>query len=132
MIERLLIAVVLIGLGVVAYLLITRWQSARAAAALPLLDGHVPGTPLIVYFTSPTCITCKTVQQPVLHLLQGEFNVQVITIDALVQMELADQFGVMTVPTTLVFDGKSRPVAQNFGLAHADKLRKQLTTAAAA
>ena len=73
MIERLIAAVVLLILGAVGYRLMI-WRQIRQTTALaptdPLLSGLKPGVPTILYFTTPTCIPCKTQQTPALKRLQ--------------------------------------------------------------
>ncbi len=131
MIERLLIVVVLAMMGVLVY----RWQIRRQLQQIssgnnrdPLLADVRPGVPLIVYFTTPGCLPCKTRQQPALKMLQEQCGeaLQVLTVDATEQPDTADRWGVMSAPTTFVLDASGDAIAVNHGVADADTLRQQL------
>jgi len=139
MLERLVIAVVLLVLGVVAYRVLTRCQIRRGVQALanadPLLNGLRPGVPTVLYFTTPMCIPCKTQQQPTLERLQTELGpngIQVIRVDATEQPEAADRWGVFCAPTTFILDGYGQPCEVNHGVADANKLKRQIQSALAA
>ena len=89
MIERLVAAVILMAAGVIAYRLIIRQQIKQTTALVPsdpLLSGLKPGVPTILYFTTPTCIPCKTQQTPALQKLQGQLGdgIQIVRVDATV------------------------------------------------
>lgn len=127
MIERIVIALIIIVLSVGAYAMGTRWQIARVRhrTDLPLR----PGVPAIVYFWSETCAPCKTVQTPALKQLQDELGhdgVQIISIDALRQTEAADAWGVLSVPTTFILDRSGQARRVNHGIARAAQLRQQI------
>jgi thioredoxin 1 len=51
-------------------------------------------------------------------------------VDAVAQADLADFYGVMTLPTTVVLDRQRRPVAINYGLTQLSKLRQQIAAVA--
>jgi thiol-disulfide isomerase/thioredoxin len=137
MIERLLIAVALLALGVIAYRMMIRRQirqtSEMAAVGDPLLRGLKLGVPIILYFTTPTCIPCKTQQTPALDRLRDELGngVQIVRVDATEDPDAAQRWGVISAPTTFVLDGVRATVAVNHGVAEADKLRRQLQLQAA-
>ncbi len=131
MIERAIVAIVLLVVGTLIYRLMIARQMRRTtaiAAADPLLNGRRLGVPAIVYFTTPTCVPCRTQQTPALSRLQealGE-RVQVIRVDATEDPAAADRWGVLTAPTTFVLDGSGRTLAVNHGVADFDKLIGQL------
>jgi thioredoxin-like negative regulator of GroEL len=93
--------------------------SAELAARLPI------STPGIVYFYGPHCATCRQ-QAGVLDWLAETENVQMARIDASKETQLADELGVMTVPTTVVVDGSKRVRSVNPGFRGAEILREQL------
>jgi thioredoxin-like negative regulator of GroEL len=128
MLIRLLIAAALVGLGLGVYLLGKRWQIARAASASRLLGQLRPGTPGIVYFWSETCAPCELVQKPALAQIESEMGnaVQVIPINALQQPQIADEWGVFSVPTTFIVDESGHPRHVNYGVVQATQLRQQL------
>jgi thiol-disulfide isomerase/thioredoxin len=92
------------------------------------LETLKPGAPAILYFTTPTCAPCKTVQRPALARLGERFGdgLQVIEVDASARPDLADYWGVLSVPTTFVIDSKGQPRRVNHGVASADRLQKQI------
>src|SRR4051812_6417974 len=109
MLERLLLAGVIIVLGTGGWILYNRLsvkRLARTANRDPLLAQVRIGTPAIVYFTTPTCQPCRTLQRPALDKLQAELgsNIQVIQVDSTEQPEVADRWGVFSAPTTFVLD----------------------------
>lgn len=128
MIERVLFAVVFGGLCWLGYWAYTRWQMRRVQTD-PILKTFKRDVPTIVYFTTPQCVPCKTVQKPALTRLQAELGegLHVIEIDATLQPQIADHWGVLTAPTTFVFDAKGKPSAVNHGTADLPLLKKQLS-----
>jgi hypothetical protein len=55
-------------------------------------------------------------QTPILAQLQNKVDVAVHKLDAIEQEALAQLYGIMTVPTTVVLDAQLRPVAINHGV----------------
>lgn len=134
MIERVLVALVLLALGVGAYAVVNRRQIRRAtvlATQDPLLNGLRAGVATIVYFTTPTCIPCKTQQLPALNRLQQELgeSVQIVRVDATENPDAAQRWGVLSVPTTFVLDASGTTRAVNHGVTETAKLRQQLQVA---
>ena len=127
---RLLMAVGLAGAGFLAYRLINQRILARAGSKVPELPGARQGAPILLYFTTPTCAPCKTVQRPAIQRLSERLGdcLQVVEIDASSQPELASRWGVMSVPTTFVIDEKGQPRFVNHGVANLDKLLNQFET----
>lgn len=132
MIERVVVTLLLLIIGFVAYDGLRRYQVHRLASAVktdPILRDLKPNVPTIVYFTTPTCIPCRTQQQPALTLLQrelGDDHIQIVKIDATEQPDAADRWGVFSAPTTFVLDAHGKPREVNHGVADADKLKRQL------
>lgn len=135
MIERIIIAGTLIIIGIAAYRL-TEWWSVRRAEKLaatdPILMNIQRGKSAVLYFTADFCVACKTQQMPALQKLTdtlGDDMVQIIKVDAEQQADVAERWGVMSLPTTFVLDTNGKPRAVNYGVASADKLIKQLQQA---
>lgn len=131
MFERLLLAIALLAVGLVAYRLMIQTQLKRVAAQVPIdpiLDGLRPGIPTIVYFTTPGCIPCQTQQQPALNRLEHELGewVQIVKIDATQDPDTADRWGVMTAPTTFVLNGDLQPHQVNHGVTDTETLKRQI------
>lgn len=128
MLNRLLIAAALIGLSIGIYALVTRWQITRADGSSRLTGQLRPGTPGIVYFWSEACAPCQLVQKPALAQLEAELGnaVQIIPINALQQPQIANEWGVFSVPTTFIVDKSGHPRHVNHGVAQAAQLRQQL------
>ena len=75
-----------------------------------------------------SCAPCKTVQRPTIERMKTSHGkwFQVIEVDASQQPEIAQEWGVLTVPTTFVIDASGQPRYVNQGIATAKKLIQQL------
>jgi thioredoxin 1 len=122
------VALGIIGLAVFIYFCVHQRLLLRAQNNVLSLFSNLPDKPVIVYFTTPDCAPCKTVQRPALNRISSELGeeVQVIEIDATERPELAKQWGVMSVPTTFLLDVKGEARYVNNGVARAEKLMAQL------
>jgi len=130
---RLGVAILIIVLSFAAYWMWTRLRlySLRGRTSdseSAGLAGFRKGTPAILYFTTPDCAPCKTVQKPALQTLREELGerLQIIEIDASQSVDMADYWGVLSVPTTFIMDAKGQPRHVNNGVVSATKLRQQL------
>lgn len=128
MLERTLVALFIIGVGLAVYLGWTRLGLARKGRHSLGLPGYRPGRPAVLYFTTPGCLPCETVQRPALSELMARWDgrLQVLEVDALAHPELADSWGVLAVPTTFVIDSAGRPRRVNHGVARSARLASQL------
>jgi thiol-disulfide isomerase/thioredoxin len=102
----------------------------RAKNNIFTLFNQLPNKPVIVYFTTPDCAPCKTVQRPALNRvtqLLGE-RLEVVEIDASQRPDLAKIWGVMSVPTTFLLDARGEARFVNNGVTRAEKLMEQLDT----
>lgn len=98
------------------------------------LQTSPDGRPAVVVFSTPGCAACRTAQKPALASLEHRTagGVRVLEVDAAAQPEMAQAFGVLTVPATAVLDRTGRVAALNHGFAPADRLADQLSLAEAA
>lgn len=132
MLERLLIVAIITLIGVIAYQVYTRRHLVTVSAnssSDPILSGLNPTVPTIVYFTTPMCVPCKTQQQPAIKSLCEKREIQVIQIDATQSPDVAQRWGVMSVPTTFILDDNLQATSVNHGVANETKLRKQVNQA---
>jgi thioredoxin 1 len=125
---RTLITLSLITLGIGLYYLTNRVILARVRGRRLGLEMLRAGVPAILYFTSPTCGPCKTVQRPELARLQEQMGdrVQIIQVDCTERPELAAYWGVLSVPTTFIIDVKGQPRGVNHGVTRAKQLYQQI------
>jgi len=127
---RAALAFVIILIGTAAYSLVNRYRLVRAKDKVFTLFNALPNKPVIVYFTTPTCVPCKTVQRPAIDKVSrmlGE-NLQVVEIDATERPDLANRWGVMSVPTTFLLDAHGQARYVNNGVTRAEKLIQQIET----
>jgi thioredoxin 1 len=132
MAERIIIALALAAIGYAAYVLFRRGHMARAslAAQAALAAGLAAGPaarPALLYFASEQCAPCTTQARYIEQIAQrfGD-RLRVEKIDAIAESEKAGQYGVFTVPTTLVVDESGAVRHANYGLADPRKLSGQL------
>jgi thioredoxin-like negative regulator of GroEL len=85
----------------------------------------------VLVFTSPTCAPCKLQQLPIIDriLVDWRDKIEVEIIDVTEQPDAAAQYGVWSLPTTIVLDAQRQVIAINQGVAHEKKLRDQLASA---
>lgn len=124
----LLWAAAIVGAGMALYWLANRAILARARGKRLGLDSILPGIPAILYFTTPGCVPCKTVQRPALQSLQALLGdrLQIVEVDAEARPDLANYWGVLSIPTTFIIDSRGEPRRVNHGVAAAKKLLRQL------
>lgn len=124
------LAIAIIVIGTFAYWLINQRLLVRARSNVFTLFTKLPNKPIIVYFTTPDCAPCKTVQRPALNRvtqLLGD-SLEVVEIDATERPDLAKQWGVMSVPTTFLLDARGDARYVNNGVTRAEKLMEQIET----
>ena len=122
------LGIILLGLG--AYWLLNQRLLSRAKNNINSVLSPLPNKPVIVYFTTPDCAPCKTVQRPALDKLMtllGE-KLHIVEIDAAERPDLAKIWGVMSVPTTFLLNAKGEARYVNNGVARAEKLMEQIQT----
>jgi len=125
---RFALAILIIGFGVFAYWCINQRLLLKAQNNALSLINSLPNKPVIVYFTTPDCAPCKTIQRPALNKISSEMGdeLKIIEIDATEQPDLAQRWGVMSVPTTFLLDARGEPRFVNNGVDRVEKLMEQL------
>lgn len=126
---RLVLALGIIITSIILFRLINKLILAHVKSRPLGLESAQPGIPILLYFTTPACIPCKTIQRPAIQRLREKFGapIQVIEIDATQRPDLASHWGVLSVPTTFIIDGQGLPRLVNHGVATTDKLIKQFS-----
>ena len=129
---RILVAVVLATLGWAGWKLLSRHILGRARAGASgsegLPSGFVPGLPGLLVFGSPDCRTCVSAQKPAVRSLADRMGkaIQILDIDVSTQPELAERYGVLSLPTIFVLDRSGAPMKVNHGFVASGELQRQL------
>jgi FKBP-type peptidyl-prolyl cis-trans isomerase 2 len=86
-------------------------------ASVPLGQALANGKPTIAEFGASTCIPCKQMK-PILEKLAVEYQdkLNVVIVEVYEQMELTRQYGIMAIPTQIVFDGSGKEIIRHMGL----------------
>jgi thioredoxin-like negative regulator of GroEL len=124
MLERLFLTLLIIALGWLAFQVFQHKHRQRVSVAAAL-----PTQPALLYFRSDTCAPCHT-QAMFLEPVTQKFRGRVLfeKIDADIETERACQYGVFTLPTTILVDGQGIVKQINYGLTDSHKLSRQLET----
>lgn len=114
-------------------------RKQRALAAVPLLPARFeeafvaadsPWSIRLLAFSTPQCQQCWLLQKPALEEVAARADrVEILPINALEQPELAERYGILTVPSTVVLKPDGRASAVNFGYAPARQLLEQIAAA---
>ena len=122
-IERLLMATLLIVAGMGMYLLFRYWHMQR----LNRLTTVAVTRPTLLYFRSDDCPSCPT-QARYLDQLTRSWHgrVTIENIDANAEPETAASYGIFTLPTTVLVDEGGAVRQVNYGVTHTNKLMQQI------
>ncbi len=123
MIERILIIVILAVVGSGAY---TAFKSVHMRR---LGQADNQNKPLLLYFRSDHCAPCVTQARYLAQLEQnwnGNLTIQKIDTDA--EPDKARQYGVFTLPTTILVDALGKVRQVNYGLTNSQKLSAQVAS----
>jgi FKBP-type peptidyl-prolyl cis-trans isomerase 2 len=96
-------------------------------ASVPLGQALANGKPTIAEFGSSTCIPCKQMK-PILEKLAVEYQgkLNVIIVEVYEHMELTRQYGIMAIPTQIVFDSNGKEITRHMGLWPREEIIAQL------
>jgi thioredoxin 1 len=125
-IERLLVTILLGGLGVAIFLVFRSWHLHQVQKETITPAVQTDG-PVIMYFRSDSCAPCRTQNQYLTDLEESygaRMAIQKIDVDD--NKEMAGRFGVFTLPTTLVLDRAGKVHYINYGLTATNKLARQM------
>jgi thioredoxin 1 len=129
MFERIMLAIVIVAIGLLAYQGLLLRQRRRVVRGS--LDRAATGRSAVLVFTSPTCAPCKLQQLPIIDriLVDWRDKIDLEIIDVTEKPDVAAQYGVWSLPTTIVLDARRSVIAINQGVAHEYKLREQIAQA---
>jgi thioredoxin 1 len=145
-IDRLLIVGAILLACAAGYLLVRGYLALRRRAVLQSTPRSIAGSiarmgsapdarhsPTLVCFSTAECVQCRDQARAIAALeCVRAGQVAVRKVDALAEPDLAEAYGVLTVPTTVVLDARARPRAVNYGFAPVAKLETQVREALAA
>lgn len=128
LLDRFIWTLAIIGACFTLYFLANRFLLWRAAKNASKANPAPSGSPRLLYFTTPDCAPCKTVQRPAVRQVQSILGdrLQVVEVNAYEQPEIARQWGVLSVPTTFVIDAQGKPRHVNHGVTPAGRLLAQI------
>ena len=134
MTERLVVTFALVAGGMLALALARaalRYRDRRIVERLRAAGAeHAPEdglAPRVVYFTTQTCVVCRVQQEPAIERLRSHIqDLHLERHDAVADGELASEYGVLSVPTTAVYDRAGRLVTINRGFVPAAVLFAQI------
>lgn len=135
---RLALSSAILLAAAVSWFLLLNLTRLRARRGTSELDGYRLGDATLVYFSSPVCAPCRAVQRPAVERFKqavGE-TFRVIEVDASVRPDIAERWGVFSLPTTVFIDSHGNPRTVNPGvtttetlLAQAKQIRFPINTA---
>ncbi len=139
MVERMLVLAAVAGgvallIGAGRAFVAARRRRALAAAPFTPVGGTGEAGPVrVLAFSTPQCQQCRLLQKPALAEVAAQTEqVEILSIDALEQPELAERYGILTVPSTVVLAPNGRASAVNYGFAPARVLLEQIAGASIA
>ncbi|MFN8458944.1 MAG: thioredoxin family protein [Anaerolineae bacterium] len=126
MVERLILTVVILA-GLVLLWLGWRYYKTQLMQRIPPAETRL-GLPTLLYFGADYCAPCKLQQTPIVEKLATKWGEAVIVkkVDVLQQPELATQYRVLTLPTTVILNQQGEVAHINYGVASQAKLEAQL------
>ncbi|MSQ61354.1 MAG: thioredoxin [Dehalococcoidia bacterium] len=127
--ERILLALLLLAVFAAAVIAGRWWVRRRAGSALAAAVSVAGEEDVdrVLLFTTEDCVQCREMQRPALERLRERWPRPLIVeeIDAIARRDMARQYGVLTVPSTVVFAG-GQPRGVNYGFVPAEKIARQL------
>jgi len=97
-------------------------------ASIPFEQALSSGKPTLAEFGRGTCIPCKAMKTILDDLsieYQGRLNVVIVSVDD--YRDLTNQYGIMAIPTQIVFDKYGREVTRHIGLWPKEEIIAQLS-----
>jgi thioredoxin 1 len=126
MIIRLLITAILLLIGFAGFFAL-RYLHTRRANGINSQPDSAVGSPSLLYFRSDNCAPCVA-QSRHLEILEDKLgdNISIMKVDVDRERELAQEYGVFTLPTTFLVDSSGKVQQINYGLTTATKFIQQM------
>ena len=105
------------------------WQHYKSRVIESIQTSDITiGKPNLLYFTAQYCTACKFQQSPIIEALTSKFgdSITVNRVDVTAYPELASQYKVLTLPTTIVVSEQGKVTHINRGVAALEQLEMQL------
>jgi thioredoxin-like negative regulator of GroEL len=123
MAERLWLTILITALALALYLLLQVWHKQRIGRITAVANTR----PLLLYFRGASCAACPTQSRFVEQVAQQfSSRLQIKTVDAEQEPEVAAAYGIFSLPTTIVMDTSGAVKHINYGLTYPQKLAQQL------
>lgn len=132
--ERIFIVVGVILAVYAVWGLLRLWTRYRidhtpAVSEIAALAGVVEsGRPAILAFSTPGCVECRSLQRPALEKLTASMGetLQVAHLSVPEYPALVEQFGILTVPATVILDKQGITRHINLRYISAERLQSQI------
>jgi FKBP-type peptidyl-prolyl cis-trans isomerase 2 len=100
---------------------------SSSTSTLTLAQALANGKPTLAEFGSNSCIPCKQMK-PILNELATEYQgkVNVVIIEVYDNMALTRQYGIMAIPTQIIFDTSGKEVMRHTGLWSREQITEEL------
>jgi thioredoxin 1 len=124
---RLATSVLILLAASISWSFIRRLTLRRAGNAVAELEGYRRGGAALVYFSSPHCAPCRAMQRPAVERFKNAVgsSVQVIEVDTIARPDIAERWGIFSLPTTVLIDPSGHPRAVNPGVTTTETLLQQ-------
>ncbi len=126
MLERIVFAFIILA-GLALLWLSWRYYKMKVAHSIESVE-IAPDIPTLLYFSADYCAPCKLQQTPIIDSLVAKLGDAVIVkkYDVTEYPELARQYKVLILPTTVVLNRQGQVAHLNYGVTPQTKLEAQL------
>jgi len=120
--------ILLLALILLTFLMVISCQSSEPnLASVPLGQALSSGKPTLAEFGRGTCIPfkeMKTILEELALEYRDKLNVVIVEVDE--QMDLTRQYGIMAIPTQIVFDSEGQEITRHIGFWSKEEIIAQL------
>lgn len=127
MLDRIILAFIILA-GLPLLWLGWRYYKIKVVHSIEPVE-IAPGVPTLLYFSADYCAPCKLQQTPIIESLIAKLGDVVVVkeYDVTEHPELARQYKVLMLPTTVVLNQQGQVAHLNYGVTPQAKLEAQLT-----